>query len=49
MSEFCDRGIIHSFGDDIATIQVFRSILLRNADSIFYEKEEQNIMLEQHG
>ena len=49
MSEFCDRGIIHSFGDDIATIQVFRSMLLRNADSIFYEKEEQNIMLEQHG
>ena len=43
------RRIIHSFGDDIATIQVFRSMLLRNADSIFYEKEEQDIMLEQHG
>ncbi len=41
MTEFCDKGIQHSYGDDIASIQVFRCLLLVKTDSIFYNRSEQ--------
>ena len=37
MSEFKDEGIQHSYGDDIASIQVFRCLLVEKPESIFYD------------
>ena len=40
MSEFKDEGIQHSYGDDIASIQIFRCLLLEKPESIFYDDTE---------
>lgn len=39
MTEFQDEGIQHSYGDDIASIQVFRCLLLKKPDSIFFDSK----------
>lgn len=40
MSEFKDEGIKHSYGDDVASIQVFRCLLVGKPESIFYDNME---------
>ena len=43
MAEFQDKGIQHSYGDDIASIQVFRCVLVQKPESIFFDSTKRKL------